>query len=515
MMFIYLIKCSMIWALSLVIYLSLYRSKTQFRINRSFLLGTLLCGIVLPIIQHMQWLNLPKSSPLSQVIVQQHSLLIIPEVMASDHIQPNILENSGFDFSALLLSLYLFGLVITLAKFCIGLFMITKIHRIGKLQIREGQQLIVHNLYKPPFSFFNYVYLNENLLNQSSIDVILKHESAHINGKHSFDLIFIEILKIIFWFHPFVYLYKKLIKEVHEFIADHQACQFHDSQEYCLHLIKPSNQASLIKLGSNFFTNNLKKRITMINKKTENSKLVYYIVLPIFLISLSIWSCNSNEEDISATQYKIGAQLEKIISSHYYNTGIIMSNYMGLIEEYPEHLVYIRKRIQEHFINIGAEVMFDHEEIKKKFDDSGYPSENHYLTYCINDPGSKLSKLPTLIPIRKRDLKKTIIPDDRFHPFKKKAIKHSGVDYIADLGSPVLASGDGVITSVSNYINGYGNCIRIDHDNGMETFYAHLSEINVKKGDYVTKGSTIGAVGASGQAVSPHLHFELLRDGKQ
>jgi len=195
-----------------------------------------------------------------------------------------------------------------------------------------------------------------------------------------------------------------------------------------------------------------------------------------------------------------------------------MSNYLRLIEEYPEHLVYIRKRIQEHFINIGAEVMFDHEEIKKYFDGFGYPShlnDNRYPTYCINDTGSKLSKLPTLIPIRKRDLIETIIPDDRFHPVKKKVIKHSGVDYIADLGSPVLASGDGVITSVSNYVNGYGNCIRIDHDNGMETFYAHLSEIHVKKGDHVTKGSTIGKVGASGQAASPHLHFELLRDGKQ
>ena len=98
----------------------------------------------------------------------------------------------------------------------------------------------------------------------------------------------------------------------------------------------------------------------------------------------------------------------------------------------------------------------------------------------------------------------------RSHPTKKKAIFHKGCDFQAPLGTPVYAARAGIV-KVSGWERGYGNTVEIIHPDGYITRYAHLSKINVKKGDSVVQGkSKIGEVGKSGIATGYHLHFELI-----
>jgi murein DD-endopeptidase MepM/ murein hydrolase activator NlpD len=101
----------------------------------------------------------------------------------------------------------------------------------------------------------------------------------------------------------------------------------------------------------------------------------------------------------------------------------------------------------------------------------------------------------------------------RFHPILKKWRAHLGVDYAAPVGTPVRTVGDGVV-QFAGVQNGFGNVVMVRHGGNNTTVYAHLSRINVKQGQSVSQGQTIGAVGATGWATGPHLHFEFRVNGQ-
>lgn len=100
----------------------------------------------------------------------------------------------------------------------------------------------------------------------------------------------------------------------------------------------------------------------------------------------------------------------------------------------------------------------------------------------------------------------------RFHPILQTWRAHTGVDYAAPTGTPVRSVGDGVV-DFAGWQNGYGNVVIVGHRNKAQTVYAHLSAIDVKKGQAVSQGQTIGKVGATGWATGPHLHFEYRENG--
>lgn len=101
---------------------------------------------------------------------------------------------------------------------------------------------------------------------------------------------------------------------------------------------------------------------------------------------------------------------------------------------------------------------------------------------------------------------------EKIHPFYKTLSFHNGLDIIAQSGEPVLAAADGTVTAASRSSRGQGNIVEISHDGGYLTRYEHLSQISVTKGQKIRRGQKIGAVGMSGQAFAPHLHYEVLSD---
>ncbi len=100
----------------------------------------------------------------------------------------------------------------------------------------------------------------------------------------------------------------------------------------------------------------------------------------------------------------------------------------------------------------------------------------------------------------------------RFHPILQRMRAHKGIDYAAPTGTPVRNVGDGVV-SFAGRQNGYGNVVIVRHSGGRETLYAHLSRIDVRQGQRIEQGQRIGAVGATGWATGPHLHFEFRVNG--
>ncbi|WP_267739989.1 M23 family metallopeptidase [Myroides injenensis] len=121
-----------------------------------------------------------------------------------------------------------------------------------------------------------------------------------------------------------------------------------------------------------------------------------------------------------------------------------------------------------------------------------------------------LASIPAIQPVKNEDLKRMASGYGyRSDPFTKIKKFHAGMDFSADIGTPVYASGDGKVIRANNELSGYGNLIEIDHGYGYETRYAHLSKYNVKQGQSVKRGDIIGFVGSTGRSSGPHLHYEV------
>jgi murein DD-endopeptidase MepM/ murein hydrolase activator NlpD len=104
----------------------------------------------------------------------------------------------------------------------------------------------------------------------------------------------------------------------------------------------------------------------------------------------------------------------------------------------------------------------------------------------------------------------------RINPFHKGNYHHDGVDLAAPRGSEVLAAGPGTVVAVvySDLQAGFGNYVDVDHGSGYVTHYANLGDITARYGQRITKGQPIGRIGISGGSVAPHVHYEVIKDGK-
>ncbi len=126
-----------------------------------------------------------------------------------------------------------------------------------------------------------------------------------------------------------------------------------------------------------------------------------------------------------------------------------------------------------------------------------------------------LAAIPAIQPLNNEDLTRMASGYGwRSDPFTKARKLHKGMDFTAPRGTPIYASGDGVVKRADSRSTGYGKHIRIDHEYGYLTLYAHLSKYNVKKGQKVKRGDLIGFVGSTGRSEAPHLHYEVYKDGE-
>jgi hypothetical protein len=126
-----------------------------------------------------------------------------------------------------------------------------------------------------------------------------------------------------------------------------------------------------------------------------------------------------------------------------------------------------------------------------------------------------LTCIPAIQPVNNTELKRlSSYYGYRIDPIYKINKFHAGVDFSAPQGTPIYSSGAGKVVKTSKSPRGYGNTITIDHGYGYETFYAHIKDIQVKRGDIIKRGQVIGTVGNTGKSTAPHLHYEVHKNGR-
>jgi murein DD-endopeptidase MepM/ murein hydrolase activator NlpD len=127
-----------------------------------------------------------------------------------------------------------------------------------------------------------------------------------------------------------------------------------------------------------------------------------------------------------------------------------------------------------------------------------------------------IEAIPTIQPVKNKDLTRIASGFGyRNDPFTKTRKMHYGMDFTAKRGTPVYATGNGIVKRADSRSSGFGKHIRIDHGFGYVSLYAHLSQYNVRRGQKVKRGDIIGYVGNTGRSAGPHLHYEIIKDNKK
>jgi TonB family protein len=291
---IYMMKTALYLAAFYIFYALLLSKDTLYGRNRTFILLSLLCSLLFPLItiQTRQPFNLPFfGKTLSEVLIQG-----IPggssETAAS--------EGSGTSWPGIVWTLYLSGVTI------FGLKLIIDVTELVYLIIRKknhGSKIIRFRGFNTAgFSALGYVFINLRLSPEES-KAITKHEENHIEQNHFFDIVFIEIIKVLQWFNPIIYLYDRSLRAVHEYQADEGCLNSGVSVANYQSLLLNQIFRSKIFPLTNCFSNPtlIKKRMIMMTKTRSGAiaNLKLLLVLPIVAVVMLIFSsCSESKQSI-------------------------------------------------------------------------------------------------------------------------------------------------------------------------------------------------------------------------
>lgn len=244
-------------------YWLLFRTETFHTLNRIYLLTSVLFSFLLPFLQS-EWL---KNWLMTETVAQATTYTT---VLSELIISPSI--NNEITYFDVLKNIYYIGVALFSLRFGYRCWHVYKLLKTPSF------------LNKNAFSFFSKIWIDETLDNQESI---YAHESVHKKEFHSFDVLFFELLEIIFWFNPIIFFYKKAIQLLHEFIADEYAATTLPSKtDYALLLLSQLFSVAPTHFVQPFFNKStLKTRIKMLLKKRSNQVAVlkYGIITPAFV----------------------------------------------------------------------------------------------------------------------------------------------------------------------------------------------------------------------------------------
>jgi murein DD-endopeptidase MepM/ murein hydrolase activator NlpD len=140
------------------------------------------------------------------------------------------------------------------------------------------------------------------------------------------------------------------------------------------------------------------------------------------------------------------------------------------------------------------------------------------IARLVKEKEKMLSSIPSIKPVRADLLAAHLDALSgfgwRIHPIHKVRRFHKGIDFTADQGTAIQATGEGTVVKADYDSGGYGKCVIISHGYGYQTLYGHMSQIDVKEGDKVKKGQRIGLIGSTGQSTGPHCHYEVHLNGE-
>ncbi len=273
----YLIETSIILAFGYIMYRLLFAADKRYVRNRIYLMSLLGLSFVLPLI------SLP---------VYAQRMIALPLEVKDGLISsanPSIVETSNLDWGGVIFILYFGVVAFMMLRLLFHIVYVSYIITYSKRSIVNGIQYVITDKLTTPASIFNFLLTDASDLPQAIID----HERIHMRHGHTYDILLLEVAKVFLWFNPFVYWFTRELKNNHEYIADQLAANsLGDGLDYASLLLQyaKTTQSPVILNAFSFIT---KKRIIMLHKKTSQNSWKSIFILPILLVIVSLFSCDS------------------------------------------------------------------------------------------------------------------------------------------------------------------------------------------------------------------------------
>jgi TonB family protein len=280
----FLLESGVSLALLSLIYLIFLRRETFFRVNRIFLLFSVVFSIVLPFLKFR--IYDPQPYMLPEITVTPYRNLL-EAVTVYGHGFSGAVEKT-ISSSQLIVLVYLVGLLFFFGRFIFRLIQIGALVRRGEINQTGQFKFVSINKEFSPFSFLNYIFVSSGINLIEGYEKMVAHEMEHIKQGHTVDVLILEIMAILQWFNPFMWMLKRVIRENHEFLADQAVLQSGITPaRYKLLLL---NQIVGFQPGvaNNFNSSLIKNRIKMISKirsaKIANIKILFGVVVILGLV---------------------------------------------------------------------------------------------------------------------------------------------------------------------------------------------------------------------------------------
>ena len=331
-LFIYLIKSALCLAAFYPFYMLLLSRETFHRFNRIALISILLVSLLIPVCQ----LTIKEPTLLSQTFqrwekfitgTQEKNIYIdlttdwdisispVAELIPEETKHWTTEDITTFfttNWKDIVFAIYIIGILFFLVRHTVSLLHMFRLLRKGiRRKLPDGNTLILHTKEKiAPFSWLRYIVVSEKDFKENGTE-ILAHEQAHINNRHSWDLLLIELCVLFQWFNPASWLLKQELQNIHEYEADESVIkQGIDAKQYQLLIIKKAVGTRLYSLANSLNHSSLKKRITMMLKEKSNpwARLKYIYVLPLAAISLIAFA---HHPEVSTENNKISSDKVK------------------------------------------------------------------------------------------------------------------------------------------------------------------------------------------------------------
>ncbi len=289
----YLIKIILCSALFVIVYKVLLEKEKMHRFNRFYLLASLTFSFLVPFITFTQYVQ-----PLPLI-----ENAITNPVLLSNYTSPKqTIEGSNTNYQLLvILTIYVTITTLLFFRFVINLKkVLQKTWTNSSIPFRNSKIILIDQSITP-HSFLGYIFINVEDYRSGNIEKeVLLHELAHVQQKHSLDIIFVEILQILFWFNPFVFLYRKALLLNHEFLADEAVTnKYTDVSAYQILLLEKASRQTSSFITSQFNYSITKKRLLMITKTKSfrNALCKQLAVIPVLGIALFFFSTKTIAQD--------------------------------------------------------------------------------------------------------------------------------------------------------------------------------------------------------------------------
>lgn len=291
----YILECIAFQLFFLAIYDLFLKKETFFQWNRAYLIGTYLLSLVLPWVKLEVLKNaIPEGYAIDpRVFMQLEGIILTPKTSQG-------FEWATFPWGYMVLFGGMFLAAILLGYKLLQLYRLRKMGRI--VHFSDFIQVIIPNS-EVAFSFFRSIFLGEKVAG-NDCEGIIQHELVHIKQRHSLDLLFFELMRLIGWFNPMVYIYQNRISELHEFIADAQTIKTHKKEQYQLLLSQVFRTQNISFINQFHRSSLIKKRIVMLTKAKSKQilKLKYLVLAPVIVAMLVYSSCQEDKMDRQETE---------------------------------------------------------------------------------------------------------------------------------------------------------------------------------------------------------------------